>query len=202
MIAAMLISDSWAVLGVYLFAALLHELGHLVAAKALKIRVKEIKFGFSGVRIVTDERLTSYKNEIILAMSGPLVNIAIFCSVWAVFSLFREGGEGMLTSLDAFLLSSELDKWGILAFLALSSLIQAILNLMPVKTFDGGRILSCAAAQLFGDRASEWILSVTSAFSALILWILALYLMLKVGEGLGIYVFAACIFGGIAAGER
>ena len=197
MIGGMLISDSLAVLGIYLFAAFLHELGHLLAAKMLKIKVKEIKFGFSGVRIVTDERLTSYKNEIILAMSGPLVNIAIFCSVWAVFSLCGEGGEGMLFSLDAFLLSSKLDKWGMLAFFALSSLIQAILNLLPVKTFDGGRILSCATAQFFGDRVSEWVLSVTSAFSALLLWILALYLMLRAGGGLGIYVFAACIFVGI-----
>lgn len=197
MIGGMLISDSLAVLGIYLFAAFLHELGHLLAAKMLKIKVKEIKFGFSGVRIVTDERLTSYKSEIILAMSGPLVNIAIFCSVWAVFSLCGEGGEGMLTSLDAFLLYSKLDKLGLLAFFALSSLIQAILNLLPVKTFDGGRILSCATAQLFGDRASERVLSVTSAFSALLLWILALYLMLRAGGGLGIYVFAACIFVGI-----
>ncbi len=202
MIAAMLISDSFAVLGIYMFAALLHEMGHLLAAKVLKIKVKEIKFGFSGVRIVTDERLTSYKSEIILAMSGPLVNIGVFCASWAVFSFRGDGGEGMLTSLDAFWVSSELEKWGMLAFLALSSLIQAILNLLPVKTFDGGRILSCATAQFIGDRASEWILSVTSAFSALILWILSLYLMLRVGGGLGIYVFAACIFASVAAGER
>ncbi len=201
MIAAMLISDSWLVLCIYLFAALLHEMGHLLAAKALKIKVKEITFGFSGVRIVTDERLTSYKNEIVLAASGPLVNMAVFGVVFVAFSFFGEGSDGLLNSLDAFLLSSELDKWGMLSFFALSSLIQAILNLMPVKTFDGGRILSCITAQIWGDRASEWILSVTSALSALILWILALYLMLKVGGGLGIYVFAACIFVGII-GEK
>ena len=202
MIAAMLISDSWLVLCIYLFAALLHEMGHLFAAKALKIKIKEINFGFSGVRIITDERLTSYKNEIVLAASGPLVNIGVFGVVLALFSFFGEGSDGLLTSLDEFLLSSELDRWGILSFLALSSLIQAILNLMPVKSFDGGRILSCATAQIWGDRTSEWILSVTSAFSALILWILALYLMLKVGGGLGIYVFSACIFGSIAQDER
>jgi hypothetical protein len=35
---------------------------------------------------------------------------------------------------------------------------------------------------------------VSSAVAAFVLWTVSLYLMLKISAGLGIYVFAACIF--------
>lgn len=196
MIASMLVSDSAAVIAVYLAAALWHEVGHLLAAKILKIGISEIKLGFSGARIVTDERLTSYKSELLLSLAGPLANILGCGAVVGVFCMLGEGIKGAAESAETFLRSPRADLRGILAFFALSSVIQAILNLLPVKTFDGGRILYCAAADLIGEGAGERILTVTTAFSALILWIFALYLMIKIGGGLGIYVFAACVFAG------
>ena len=196
MIAAMLVSDSARVIAVYLAAALWHEAGHLLAARILRVGVSEIRLGFSGARIVTDRRLTSYKSELLLSLAGPLANILACGAVVGIFCTLGEGIEGAAASADAFLHSPKVDFLGILAFFALSSVIQAILNLMPVKTFDGGRILYCAAANLMGESAGERILTVTTAFSALILWIIALYLMIKIGGGLGIYVFAACVFVG------
>ena len=196
MIAAMLVSDSAIVIGVYLAAALWHEVGHLLAAKILRVRISEIRLGFSGARIVTDERLTSYKSELLLSLAGPLANVVGCGTAVGVFCAFGEGIEGAAASAEAFLNSPRVDILGILAFFALSSVIQAILNLLPVKTFDGGRILYCATANLIGEGAGERILTVTTAFSALILWIIALYLMIKIGGGLGIYVFAACVFAG------
>ncbi len=196
MMAAMLVSDSAIVIAVYLTAALWHEVGHILAAKILRIGIKEIKLGFSGARIVTDERLTSYKSELMLSLAGPLANILGCVAVIGVFCAFGGGIEVGEAYAESFLNSPRADFWGILAFFALSSVIQAILNLLPVKTFDGGRILYCAVANLCGERAGDRILTLTTAFSALILWIIALYLMIKIGGGLGIYVFAACVFAG------
>ena len=193
MLAATLISDHALTVLVYLLSALLHELGHLIAARALKIEVKEIRFGFSGVRIITGERLTSYKNEIILALSGPAVNIGVCIAIFALFSRFGGGVEGIISSAERFLGSPSLDRWGIAAFLGLSSLIQAAMNLIPVKTFDGGRIFYCTLAHFCGERVAERAIEITTVLAGLGLWTVALYLMLKVGGGLGIYVFAACI---------
>ena len=193
MIGAMAVSDSAEIVAVYLLAAVLHEMGHFLAAKVLNVGIKEINFGFSGVRIVTDERLTSYKNELLLALSGPLVNIAVFSGI----SLFFVAKYGQFNAVFLFAESFIVTGKGIesaIAFLAIASLIQAIINLMPVNTFDGGRILYCAMGQLVGERAAERTVEVSSAFSALLLWTVALYLMLRVGGGLGIYVFSACIF--------
>lgn len=194
MISAMLISDSVRVLAIYLFSAFLHEMGHLLTAKILKIKVKEIKFGFSGVRIVTDERLTSYKNELLLALSGPLVNILVFCGVLGGFIAIGGGAEKLFEAAEEFLVLGEWRIVGVIGFFALSSLIQALMNLLPVNTFDGGRMLYCAIAENFSEHAAERVIEIFSAISVFLLWTVALYLMLKVASGLGIYVFAACIF--------
>ena len=193
MIAATIISDSAEVIVIYLLAAILHEIGHIFAAKCMKIEIKEIKFGFSGVRIVTDERLTSYRRELLLAAAGPAVNIAVFLAA-SLFFCAKGGSSQLFEAAEIFLSDTEPKLEGGIAFLALSSLVQAIFNLMPVNTFDGGRILYCAIADNVSERAADHILSVTTAFSAFLLWTVALYLMLKVSSGLGIFVFAACIF--------
>ena len=193
MLSAMAISDNVWVIVIYLAAALFHELGHLAAARLLCIPVKEIRFEFSGVRICTDTGLTSYRQEILLSLAGPLVNLIL-----AALSFFAVGAErsfGTLLSLGMELLSGgEISVANSLGFFALSSLIQALTNLLPVNSFDGGRILYCLTALLWGELVADRILSVTSVASALLLWTVALYLMLRISAGLGIYVFAACVF--------
>ena len=202
MLGAMLVSDSAGVLFVYVIAAFLHEIGHLAAAKMLKVGIKEIRFGFSGVRIVVDDRLTSYKGELLLSLAGPFVNIAVFVAV-ALFFTIKEGEiNGLFVSAGDFMAMQGRGRLGAVGFLALASLIQAILNLLPINTFDGGRVLYCALSELASERVAERIIDITTALSAFILWTLALYLMLRVSNGLGIFVFAACIFaGGLRAAD-
>ena len=75
MICASLISERAEIIGIYFLAAFIHECGHILAAWMKKIPIKEIKLGFSGIRICTDSGVTSYRNELILASSGPFFNL-------------------------------------------------------------------------------------------------------------------------------
>ena len=200
MIAATLVSDSAAVIAVYAAAAALHEGGHLLAARIMGIAVDEIRFGFSGVRIVTGERLLSYKKEFLLAFCGPLINLTVFFAILAYFLLRGEFGEAYAATEKFFLFGEPTCK-GVFGFLALSSLLQAAMNLLPIKSFDGGRMLYCLTARFLGIGAAEITVTVLSALCALFLWTLALYLMLRVAGGLGIFVFAACIFFGLREGD-
>ena len=193
MAASMLISDRFYVIGIYVLAAAFHELGHLAAAEMMKIEIEEIRFGFSGIRIVTDSRLVSYKKEIFLALAGPIFNLAAFLGIFILFWNFGVGS--VFLSAESFL-GGKCDGLGAVGFFALSSLVQAIMNLLPIKSFDGGRVVYCAVAELFGESKGEWSVSVLSAFAAFLLWTVALYLMLRISAGLGIFVFAACVFAG------
>lgn len=194
MLSAMLISDKFLVFAIYLFAALLHEAGHLLMAKARGIKIKEIKLDFSGARICVDERLTSYICEFWLAFAGPAVNFLASLITITACRFARISTAALFESAEVFMSSGKWDIVGASGFFVLASLAQAIINLLPVKTFDGGRLLYCFISELWDEKKAEHILSVTSAISAFVLWTVALYLMLRISSGLGIYVFSAGIF--------
>ena len=194
MLGSMMISDRVEILLLYMLSATLHEFGHLAAARMLGIGVMEIRFEFSGVRICTEEKLTSYKSEAILAAAGPLVNFACVTVCVAVFSFMNISIIEVSELTGAFLVDDFYSHVGAMGFFAIASLLQGCVNLLPVKTFDGGRICYCTIALLCSEKTAGRVLDVSSAFSAFVLWTVALYLMLRLSAGLGIYVFAACIF--------
>ena len=194
MVAAMLICDRADMIVLYAISAALHECGHLLAARLLRVGIKEIRFEFSGVRICTEEGITSYKKELIMAAAGPLVNLGVIMFSVAVFSVCGVSPTAVGELCESFIYSGEYTHIGTLGFVAISSILQGGINLLPVRSFDGGRIAYCASAMLFGERKATIILDVFSALSAFVLWTVALYLMLKISSGLGIYVFSLCLF--------
>ncbi len=154
MLGSMMISDRAEILILYFLSAFLHECGHLFAAVLLGVGVREIRFEFSGIRICTDEKLMSYKSEILLAAAGPLAN---FICVGACVASFLLCGipYGEVTALtDAFISGREYSRVGAVGFFAISALLQGGLNLLPVRSFDGGRILYCTVTLLLGQRAA------------------------------------------------
>lgn len=199
MLAVMLISDREDVLLIYIFSALLHETGHLIAAKLLDIEIKEIRFDFSGARICTDSSVISYKKELLLACAGPAANIIAVILICISFAGSHSSLNELWTYASDFIFADSLTVEGVIGFFALCSVLQGAINLLPVRSFDGGRILMCIMAMLFSERTAECVVGIMSAISAFVLWTVALYLMLRISSGLGIYVFAACIFAGILA---
>ena len=194
MLCALLVSEKIFVLIVYACAATIHELGHISAARALGIKIKDVSFDYSGLRISIDERLTSYNAEIWLAAAGPASNLL---SASAVALCIKMSGREVLSVFEAtrdFIDSGIPSVSGVCAFFIIASCVQAVINLLPVKTFDGGRILHCMLARVFGENISDTVLSITSGIFVFTLWTVSLYLMLKISSGLGIYIFSASIF--------
>ena len=194
MICASLISERAEIIGIYFLAAFIHECGHLCAAKLLKIPIKEIRLDFSGVRICTDSGVTSYKNELLLAASGPLANIVCIGVSFLILSQSEVSFTCIMNYSESFLNGADRSGVGAFGFFIVSSFLHAFVNLLPINTLDGGRILYCSAASIFNEKIAERIVEILSALFALLLWIVALYLLLKVASGLGVFVFATCIF--------
>ena len=193
MLLAMVVSDGAVLLVIYFLSAALHECGHLVAAKVMKIEIEEIRFDFSGVRICTDKNIPSYLHELMLSVAGPLVNVVSVTLCVCAFSLC---GVSLFDVVEAIILlfRGEVTVPGAVGFFAASSLLQGGINLLPINTLDGGRILFCASALFFGERCASAVIKATSFIAAFVLWTVALYLLLRVSSGLGIFVFAACVF--------
>ena len=91
-----------------------HECGHLFAMMLFGSTPKKIQLGYFGMKIVTGGRLLSPKEEIVIAASGPLVNLT-----WAAI-VYLCGCKDI----------------------AAVSLGLGVFNLLPVPALDGGRILS------------------------------------------------------------
>lgn len=188
-----------------LLCAMIHELGHICAAKFMSIRLREIRLGFAGARIYPADENMPYKKEFFLCACGPIFNL-ISALAAAVALTFLSKGESIPTSLAISDAISILDGSGegIISALYLFisvSLLQAFLNLLPVESLDGGRMMVSAISQ-FGDvHTAQRAQTVSTALAAVTLWTLSVYILLRTGNGIGVLVSAACMFSKILSRE-
>lgn len=160
-----------------LLAAAVHELGHLAAAAVLGINLRSIKLDVLGARLTTEGRLHSYPAEVALCLAGPFVNFLSFA-----------------------LLLPFMDRAELLSQLALASLSLGVFNLIPVGGFDGGRILSGLLHKLLPPTLAEGVAGAASFVSVLCLWMLSVWLLLRTGTSLSLFVFSCCLFGMLFVG--
>ena len=118
----------------------LHELGHVIAARRYGVQTPDITLlPIGGVARL--ERIPEKPSqEFVIAIAGPLVNVVI-----AAILLVSLGGILPPGSL-------ELDNPGVnlLARLAGANIFLVVFNLIPAFPMDGGRILRAALAQWLG----------------------------------------------------
>ncbi len=153
-----------------LSAVLIHEFGHILAARVLKIQIKCIRLDIFGAIMETDSILCSYKKEAILCLAGPLANIA---SVIFIRSL------NLPVDLNLFTLAS-------FAF--------AIINLLPAKCFDGGRALSCILLWRMSHPKASYFIEILSFICVFLLWTISVYFLMRTGSYLSLFIFSGSLF--------
>jgi len=120
-----------------LFACLsLHELGHSLVAQRLGVTVTEIMLlPIGGVaRLANEPRKPQH--ELLIALSGPLVNAVVALGLMLVLDWYR-------VPLDANDLLSMADPTpiGLLRALFWGNAVLAVFNMLPALPMDGGRVL-------------------------------------------------------------
>ena len=154
-----------------ILAASLHEIGHILAAKACGIPLSELRLDIFGASLSTSTALYSYKKEIVLAAAGPTINIL---SMLLLYPKLKNSSFGLL-------------------FLS-ASLFLGLLNLLPIADFDGGRITRCIMCQIFSHEIAFHICEVLSLISVICLWLLSVYLLLRRSASLSLFVFSLSLF--------
>ena len=154
-----------------LVAAALHECGHILAAKLCRIPLVQMKLGIFGATLQTDRSLCSYGKEIILSAAGPLTNLLCF-ALCCIANAKSETAE----------------------LFALASLVLAILNLLPISELDGGRIVYCTLASSFSVECAKRVVDALSFAIIFSLWALSVYLILRLGASLSLFVFSCFLF--------
>ena len=121
-------------------AVLLHELGHLAAARLLRVPVTAVVLwpmgGFTAVRLSPGR----FRAELGIALAGPSVNLLL---VLLIAGLGGWEGPGA--------------RWRPEVVFGWLNLLLGLFNLLPVFPMDGGRILRSALAMALGEGWGTWL---------------------------------------------
>ncbi len=147
-----------------IFAALIHELGHIMYLVFSSGDVK-LRGVLSGFRIRSQKEL-SYRQEFFLYISGPFVNLALAALLWIASDVMgRSLAEGIIANL-----------------------ITALSNLLPIEGYDGYGALRSVIRSLDGETmVFEGALRSLSFLLIFIFCIFSLYLIDRFGGGYWIF---------------
>lgn len=129
------------------FCVLLHEFGHVFAARGYGIRTPDITLLPIGGVARLERMPRTPSHELVVAICGPLVNVAIAAAIWLVV--------GVKAHLDpAFRFEQTGHFW---EKLMQWNLLMVAFNLIPAFPMDGGRVLRAFLA-MFTEyaQATRW----------------------------------------------
>ncbi|MGZ6869593.1 MAG: site-2 protease family protein [Frankiaceae bacterium] len=121
----------------FLASVLVHELGHALTARSMRLRVHAVTIhGFAGFTEYSPEAPTPGR-EFVVAVSGPVVNLIV--------------GGGTL-----FAWQFQQDRHSVAALLLLDvarlNIILGVFNLLPGLPLDGGRVTSALVWKLSNNK--------------------------------------------------
>ncbi|PRD44843.1 site-2 protease family protein [Phyllobacterium phragmitis] len=125
----------------------LHEFGHIAAARYFGIKTPDITLLPIGGLARLERMPEEPGQEFVIAVAGPLVNVAIA----ALILLALGGSTGLEATTDI-----EDPRLSFLARLAGVNIFLVLFNMIPAFPMDGGRVLRAAlAARLSWSRATQ-----------------------------------------------
>lgn len=116
----------------------LHELGHALAAKRFNIKTRDITLLPIGGVAQMESIPEKPKEELIVAIAGPLVNLAIFTVLF--LALPRPDSSDAATNLQ------HIGADNFLYALMVVNMWLALFNLIPAFPMDGGRVFRALLA--------------------------------------------------------
>lgn len=160
----------------YAAALLPHEYAHACVAEKLGYRLRRVRIMPHGVSLGGEDRYIKPLDEAKIAAAGPVVNIAIFVLLAAVWWFFPAA-------------------YAATESIAYASLFTAAVNLLPVFPMDGGRILHGVLYHCFSAKKAGIISRIVSIFTGTAALCCA-FVMLVTGVNasfatLGIFVLAS-----------
>ena len=125
----------------FFFCVLLHEFGHIWMARRFGVRTPDVILlpigGVARLERIPEEP----RQELLIALAGPAVTLAIILALTAV----------VLVSGEAMVLRDPLaGEVPFVARLLVSNLLVLVFNLIPAFPLDGGRVLRALLARKLG----------------------------------------------------
>ncbi|RRH90057.1 CBS domain-containing protein [Mesorhizobium tamadayense] len=161
----------------------LHEFGHIAAARYFGISTPDITLlpigGVARLERMPEEPL----QEFVIAVAGPLVNVAIAVLIFIV--LGGPAGFGQMAGIED-------PHTSFFARLAGVNIFLVLFNMIPAFPMDGGRVLRAAlAARLSWSRATQVAATIGQGLAFVLGFVGLLYNPLLIFIGIFVYLAAA-----------
>ncbi len=151
-------------------AALCHELGHLIMMRLCSCDADTFELTLFGAQISTPLWNVGTPALIAVYAAGSAANLITSMAVMLVF------GHGAASEL-----------------FAACSLSLAVINMLPVRSLDGGCIAETLLLKISPLHAHT-TLSVISAVTLVILWLVSVYLILLFNANISLLLFCIYLF--------
>lgn len=135
---------------IYAFTAVVHELGHSVAAARAGYRLNKITLTPFGATVTGNIEGLKFYDELAIAVAGPLLNLAVgllFVAFWWIFP----------------------ETYAFTDVAAEANFSIALVNFIPAYPLDGGRVLSALLSIKFGSRKAGIICRIVGVLLASLL---------------------------------
>lgn len=158
-----------------------HEFGHILMARRFGVKTPEVILSPIG-GIANMERIPEVPaQELLVAIAGPLVNVAIAAILMAGFAISPEA----LANID-------FEKATLVERLALVNVTLVLFNLIPAFPMDGGRVLRALLAMKIGTpKATELAARIGQGFAFVFILLGLFYNPILLLVGVFIYFAAA-----------
>lgn len=134
---------------------LLHELGHAFMAMSYGVRVRDVTLSVIGGVARLDHVPTRPRTEILIALAGPAVNLAIMVTLAPLLILYAVV-QGFSWPRGFVELMFEPSLAGLAANLFMANAMLAAFNLLPIFPMDGGRVFRAVLSHVAGrERGTQ-----------------------------------------------
>ena len=133
---------------VYTLVAVLHEFGHYCVAEKLGYRLVKLQLLPYGAVISGDLNGLRFKDEIAVAIAGPILNILLAFAFLALWWLLPDLYPLTQTAMQA-------------------NLSLGLINLIPAYPLDGGRVLRASLSRILSAKKALLITRLTAIILAL-----------------------------------
>lgn len=143
---------------------LLHEFGHVLAARRYGIKTPDITLLPIGGVARLERMPRKPSEELVVALCGPLVNIIIAAVIAVVIGASVQGPGVTFMRSGHFWLT--LMQWNI---------VMVLFNMVPAFPMDGGRVLRALLAMMTADyaKATRWAAVIGQSLAVLVvIWMI------------------------------
>lgn len=161
-------------------AIVLHEVGHIIALSIFKSKPERVILRVGAVGISGRFLLTA-KNEIIMLLAGPLVNVILFFAFFFFYFVF-----GNITILN----------------FALVMLVMGIFNLLPIIGLDGGEILKIILGRYLSFSVANLLLIIVSLITIFLILALGFLVLADTKSNISLILMALYLFLGILLSKK